>query len=130
MSKIACRSLKPLLLDSVCHQLLLGTLWADDVLPVRDEALAHHAALAGGADETVVVPVTTLERNETGSTNPCHWLVLRFRKKDEIKDISKIDDDDEMDAEEDDMSMQVLPVMGLLQAVHLLENNSPKQSAQ
>jgi len=74
LSKIACRSLKPLLLDSVCHQLLFGTLWADDVLPVRDEALAHHAALAGGADETVVVPVTTLERNETGSTNPCDGL--------------------------------------------------------
>ena len=44
--------------------------------------------------------------------------------------ISKIDDDDKMDAEEDDTSMQILPVMGLLQAAHLLENNSPKQSAQ
>ena len=30
-----------LLLDSVRHQLLLGTLRADDVLAVRDEALAH-----------------------------------------------------------------------------------------
>ena len=65
-----------LLLHSVGHQLLLGTLRADDVLPVRDETLAHHAALAGGADEAVIVPMATLERNETGSTNPCHLLVL------------------------------------------------------
>jgi len=59
-----------LLFYSVGHQLLLGTLGADDVLPVRDETLAHHAALAGGADEAVIVPMATLERNETGSTNP------------------------------------------------------------
>jgi len=59
-----------LLLHSVGHQLLLGTLGADDIFPVRDETLAHHAALAGGADEAVIVPMTTLERNETGSTNP------------------------------------------------------------
>ena len=50
-----------LLLYSISHELLLGALWADDVLAVGDEALAHHAALAGGADEAVVVPVTTLE---------------------------------------------------------------------
>ena len=30
-----------LLLHSVSHQLLLGALGADDVLPVRDEALPH-----------------------------------------------------------------------------------------
>ena len=52
---------RALLLHSVSHQLLLGALGADDVLPVRDEALAHHAALAAGADEAVVVPVTTLK---------------------------------------------------------------------
>ena len=50
-----------LLLYSISHELLLGALGADDVLAVGDEALAHHAALAGGADEAVVVPVTTLE---------------------------------------------------------------------
>jgi len=53
-----------LLLHSVRHQLLLGALRADDVLPVRDEALAHHAGLAGGADEAVVVPVPALEGDE------------------------------------------------------------------
>jgi len=35
-----------LLFHSVGHQLLLCTLWADDVLPVCNESLAHHAALA------------------------------------------------------------------------------------
>jgi len=71
---MSCWSIKLLLLNSIGHQLLLGALRADDVLPVRDEALAHHAALAGGADEAVVVPVTTLERNETGSTDSCDGL--------------------------------------------------------
>jgi len=55
---------RALLLHSVSHQLLLGALGADDVLTVRDEALPHHAGLAGRADEAVVVPVTTLERDE------------------------------------------------------------------
>ena len=32
---------RALLLHSVGHQLLLGALGADDVLPVRDEALSH-----------------------------------------------------------------------------------------
>ena len=50
-----------LLLHGVGHELLLSALWADDVLPVRDEALTDHAALAAGADEAVVVPVTTLK---------------------------------------------------------------------
>jgi len=36
-----------LLLHGVGHQLLLGALRADDVLPVRDESLPHHAGLAG-----------------------------------------------------------------------------------
>jgi len=36
-----------LLLHGVGHQLLLGALRADDVLPVGDESLPHHAGLAG-----------------------------------------------------------------------------------
>ena len=58
-----------LLLHGVRHQLLLGALRADDVLPVRDKALAHHAALARAADKTVVVPVPALKGNEARSTN-------------------------------------------------------------
>lgn len=58
-----------LLLDSVRHQLLLGTLRADDVLAVRDEALAHHAGLAGAADEAVVMPVAALEGDEPGAAD-------------------------------------------------------------
>ena len=60
-----------LLLHGVGHQLLLGALWADDVLAVRDEALAHHAALAARADEAVVVPVPALERDEPGAADAC-----------------------------------------------------------
>ena len=51
----------PSLLHRVGHELLLGALRADDVLAVRDEALAHHRALAAGADEAVIVPVTALK---------------------------------------------------------------------
>jgi len=58
-----------LLLNSVSHQLLLGTLRADDVLPVSNEPLADHATLAGRTDEAVIVPVATLKRNETGSAD-------------------------------------------------------------
>jgi len=58
-----------LLLHSVRHQLLLGALRADDVLPVCDETLPHHAGLAGGADEAIVVPVSTLERDEPRSSD-------------------------------------------------------------
>ena len=60
-----------LLLHGVGHQLLLGALWADDVLAVRDEALADHAALAARADEAVVVPVPALERDEPGAADAC-----------------------------------------------------------
>ena len=60
-----------LLLHGVGHQLFLGALWADDVLAVGDEALAHHAALAARADETVVVPVPALERDEPGAADAC-----------------------------------------------------------
>ena len=35
------------------------------------EAFAHHAGLAAGADEAVVVPVPVLERDEPGATNTC-----------------------------------------------------------
>jgi len=58
-----------LLLHGVRHQLLLGALRADDVLPVCDESLPNHAGLAGAADEAVVVPVSSLEGDESSSTN-------------------------------------------------------------
>lgn len=58
-----------LLFHCVCHELLLCTFWADDVLPIRNEALPNHAGLAGATDEAVVMPVATLEGNESGSSN-------------------------------------------------------------
>jgi len=58
-----------LLLDSVCHQFLLGTFWTYDVFTVRDEAFADHTALARATDEAVIVPVSSLKGNETGSAD-------------------------------------------------------------
>ena len=69
-----------LLLHGVGHQLLLGALWADDVLSVRDEPLTHHTALARGADEAVVVPVPALERDEPGAADAC-FAKLSFQNK-------------------------------------------------
>lgn len=63
-----------LLLHGVRHQLLLGALRADDVLAVRDEPLAHHAGLAAGADEAVVVPVPALEGDEPGAPDSSDGL--------------------------------------------------------
>lgn len=51
------------------HELLFGALRADDVLAVGDEALAHERGLALRADETVVVPVAVLERDEAGAAD-------------------------------------------------------------
>jgi len=68
---------RALLLHSVSHQLLLGALGADDVLPVRDEALPHHAGLAGRADEAVVVPVAALERDEPGASDSSDRFAAR-----------------------------------------------------
>ena len=43
-----------LLLHGVRHQLLLGALRADDVLPVRDEALAHLRVRAKHAETNII----------------------------------------------------------------------------
>ena len=61
-----------LLLHRVRHEPLLGALRTEDVLVVRDEALAHHGHLAGGAHEAVVVPVPALERDEAGAADA--WI--------------------------------------------------------
>lgn len=53
------------------HELLLGALWADDVFGVGDEPSADQRSLARGADETVVVPVTVLERDESRAADAC-----------------------------------------------------------
>jgi len=68
---------RALLLHSVGHQLLLGALGADDVLTVRDEALPHHAGLAGRADEAVVVPVAALERDEPRASDSSDGFAAR-----------------------------------------------------
>ena len=57
------------LLHRVGHELLLGAVRADDLLVVRDEALADHGNFAGRADEAVVVPVPALERDESGAAD-------------------------------------------------------------
>ena len=55
------------------HEFLLGTLGAEDVGAVGDEALAHQGALAHGADEAVVVPVAVFKRDEPCAANAC-WI--------------------------------------------------------
>lgn len=46
------------------HEFLFSALRTDDVLGVRDEALADQRGAALRADEAVVVPVAVLERDE------------------------------------------------------------------
>jgi len=58
----------------VLGQLLLGTLWAEDVGGVGDEAFAHQGVLAHRADEAVVVPVAVFERYEAGASDTCDRL--------------------------------------------------------
>lgn len=51
------------------HKFLLGTLGAENVRAISDEAFANQRAFAGSADEAVVVPVPVLKRNEACATN-------------------------------------------------------------
>lgn len=51
------------------HQLLLGTVGAQDVGSVGDEAASHQAGLAAGTDKAIVMPVTILKRNEASAAN-------------------------------------------------------------
>lgn len=59
------------MLYSISHKFLLCTLRADDVLSVSDESLSYHTGLARPAGEAVVVPMATLERDESGSADTC-----------------------------------------------------------
>jgi len=45
-----------------------GTLWANDVVLVLDEAFAHHRVLADGAKEALVVPCQGLKGHEAGAS--------------------------------------------------------------
>jgi len=60
------------------HELLLGALGANDVFGVGDEAPAHQRGLASGADSTVVVPVTILERDESSAADSCRTEHIRL----------------------------------------------------
>lgn len=53
---------------------MLGTLRAEDVCPVGNEALAHQGALAHGADKAVIVPVSIFKGDEAGATNASDGL--------------------------------------------------------
>jgi len=63
-----------LLFDGVCHEFLFCALRAYDVVAVGDESFPNHRSVASRADETSVVPIAALERDETGTTNACDWL--------------------------------------------------------
>jgi len=66
---------KILLLYRVSHELLFSTLWTNNILPICYEAFANHRTLARRADEAIIMPVSTLKRNKSGSTNACNWLI-------------------------------------------------------
>jgi len=59
------------------HELLLGTFRANYVFCVGDEASAHQRSFTCGADEAIVVPVTILERNESGAADSRDWFDAR-----------------------------------------------------
>lgn len=60
--------------QTTLHEFLFGTFGAENIRTVGDEAFAHKGSLADGADETVVVPVTVFEGDETSSANTGNWL--------------------------------------------------------
>lgn len=59
-------------------QLLFGTLWAQDIGAIRDEALAYERVLAHGADEAVIMPVAVFKGDEAGATDTCDWVFARY----------------------------------------------------
>jgi hypothetical protein len=59
------------LFHGISHELLFGTFWANDVLSVCNEAFADHATFAAAADEAIIVPVTTFEWDESGTSDTC-----------------------------------------------------------
>lgn len=56
------------------HQLLLGTLGADDVISISDEPSSDQGCLARSADEAIIVPVAVFERDESSATDTCNGL--------------------------------------------------------
>lgn len=56
------------------HQLLLGTIGAQNVGSVGDKATTHQTGLAAGTHEAVVVPVAILKRDEACAANSCYGL--------------------------------------------------------
>lgn len=62
------RTINPYNYNSL-HQLLLGTLRANNVRSIRDESPADQGCRAQGTNEAIVVPVTVLEGDESCSTD-------------------------------------------------------------
>lgn len=56
------------------HQLLLGTIGAQDIGSVGDEATTHQTSLAAGTHKAVVMPVAILKRYEACAANACYGL--------------------------------------------------------
>lgn len=60
--------------SSGTHQFVSSAFGADDILAIRDEALACHGYLTKSANKALGVPMTAFERNESCSTRPRNGL--------------------------------------------------------
>jgi len=56
------------------HKLFFGTVWANDLLPVCDEAATSHTLLTKGAEKALRMPMTPLKADEPGAPLPSDWL--------------------------------------------------------
>lgn len=68
------------------HELHLGAIGADDVFAVGDETAADQRGLATRADETVVMPMPVLERDEASPANAWKFETKGFRKVENMEE--------------------------------------------
>lgn len=68
------------LVADALHQLLLGTIGAQDIGSVGDEATTNQTSLAAGTHKAVVMPVAILKRYEACAANAWYrdWFSVRF----------------------------------------------------
>jgi len=61
-------------LNMSLHELLLSTIWTNDVISIGYETSSYQGCFAGGAIETVVMPMTLFKWNKASSSNSSNWF--------------------------------------------------------